>query len=99
MAEAMPFQSSPSTDLIRGYLEFFLRPLQTLRPEQPPIHSMQPLRLGARDQPIMRNRQQILRHKPYRLLRTHPVQRIEALHLDGPREGPQRPLPAQIEIK
>src|SRR5258708_30807734 len=80
------------------WLKLLLRPLQTPRPERPPVQSMQPLRLGACDQRIVRNSEQILRHEPDRPLRSHPVERIETAHVDGPGKSPQRSLPSQIEV-
>src|SRR5260370_41808896 len=59
---------------------------------------MQPLRLGARDQRIMRNRKQVLRHEPDGLLRGHPLEGIETAHADGPGKSSHRSLPPLIEI-
>src|ERR1700691_3429387 len=59
---------------------------------------MQALRLGWSDERIMRNGQQIFSHKPHWLLRSHPLERIEAAHVHGPGKSPQRSLSAQIEV-
>src|ERR1700687_4935363 len=96
---AVPHEGSfPCAPLCPLWLKLFLRSLQTPRPERPPIQSMQPLRLGARDQRIVRNRQQVLRHEPDGLLRGHPVERIETAHVDRPGKSSQRSLPPQIEV-
>ena len=59
---------------------------------------MQSPSLRRRDQRSMRNRKQILGYKPNRLVGSHPIEMIEALHMNGPRKRPQRPVPAEIEV-
>ncbi len=46
----------------------------------------------------MVNREEVFGNKPKRLVCDHPLKMIEALQVDGTREGAQRPLSAQIEI-
>src|SRR6266446_10347363 len=91
------FQLKPGSP-VPLWLRLFLRPLQTSRPERPSIKPMQALRLGVRDQRIMRNRKQVFRHEPDGLLRGHPVERIETAHVDGPGKSSQRSLPSLIEV-
>src|ERR1039458_1075628 len=90
-------QVSPVNPCALVWLRFFLRPLQTARPKRSSIQPMQTLGLGASNQRIVRNSQQVFRHEPDGLLGNHALQRIETPHMDGPRKSPQRSLSPQIE--